>query len=375
MRIAIISDLHLGYGRFYEESFTQAQSAFLKAIENRAELVIIPGDIFDTRIPKPEVFSRAFSLFKMLKNKNIPVIAIHGNHERRSIREQVNPVQLLESAEFVKFLHASGEVFEADGEKVFVFGLGAVPEDLAMQAIIQTKPKPQDVFSIFVFHQTLQEFAPLDKCLSIDELPEGFDLYVNGHLHKKRIEECAGKKLLISGSTVLTQLRKEETEDKGIFLIETDGKEFKAEFLPIETMPFIFKELVFKKASLFQIEERIKEEMEKINEEKQRKSIVKFMLRGTLAEGLKASDISLPSFENHIVEFGLEFDEDEELKKKIESLRKLREERISAKEKGLSVLGEILKGKIENCDEYFNLLEDSAEALYSRIMGEIENEK
>ena len=51
MRIAIISDTHLGYARFEEDSLKQAESAFLDA-EQKADAIIFAGDVFDTKIPK-----------------------------------------------------------------------------------------------------------------------------------------------------------------------------------------------------------------------------------------------------------------------------------------------------------------------------------
>ena len=53
MRIAILSDFHLGYDRFREDAFRQAQEALVRAA-SEADALIIPGDIFDNRTPKPD---------------------------------------------------------------------------------------------------------------------------------------------------------------------------------------------------------------------------------------------------------------------------------------------------------------------------------
>lgn len=61
MKIAILSDFHLGYARFYQDSFVQAERALDAA--SGADLILLAGDIFDARMPKQEVFARAFDLF------------------------------------------------------------------------------------------------------------------------------------------------------------------------------------------------------------------------------------------------------------------------------------------------------------------------
>ena len=107
MRIGIVADNHLGYPRFEEDSFVQAERAMHGAAE-KCDVIINAGDIFDTRIPKLETLQRGMELFRKIK---VPVFAIYGNHERRT-KEMTNPVQLLLTANLVKYLHGTSEVFE-----------------------------------------------------------------------------------------------------------------------------------------------------------------------------------------------------------------------------------------------------------------------
>ncbi len=233
MKVAILGDFHFGYDRFYDDSFMQAEQALLKAQE-QADLLIVAGDIFDSRTPKQEVIARSFEVFKKLHKK---VIVIHGTHERRP-HGFTNPVDLLVKAGFAESCHARAVVFEKDGEKVAIYGLAGVPEDYARVALERLAPRPvEGAFSIFMFHQNLKELMPLvESGLTMDDLPAGFDLYVNGHLHKNYELEKGGKRLLIPGSTVLTQVRREEKE-KGFYLYDT--KEKTQAYVTIVTRPFI----------------------------------------------------------------------------------------------------------------------------------------
>ena len=99
MKIAILSDFHLGYERFFDDAYKQAREALEHAAEI-ADMIIIPGDIFDYRKPEPEVMAQAVELFRDIQKKHFdaeiieytgnniytkkPIIAIPGTHERRA---------------------------------------------------------------------------------------------------------------------------------------------------------------------------------------------------------------------------------------------------------------------------------------------------
>jgi len=113
VKIAIISDSHLGYARFEEDAYVQFEKAILLASE-KADIILFAGDVFDTKVPKLETLEKAVQIFRKAR---VPVVAIHGNHERRS-KDSVNPVQLLAAAGVLEYLHGRDYVFEKDGEKL-----------------------------------------------------------------------------------------------------------------------------------------------------------------------------------------------------------------------------------------------------------------
>ncbi|MCL5680127.1 MAG: metallophosphoesterase, partial [Candidatus Marsarchaeota archaeon] len=65
MKVAIISDLHIGYERFYDDAYEQAREALLEA-SKVADIILLPGDVFDKRAPKPEVIAQALGIFREL---------------------------------------------------------------------------------------------------------------------------------------------------------------------------------------------------------------------------------------------------------------------------------------------------------------------
>jgi len=342
MRIAIISDTHLGYARFEEDSFVQAERAFLAASES-ADLILFAGDVFDTKIPKLETLDRAISIFKKIR---IPVYAIHGNHERRT-KEQVNPARLLHTSGVIRYLHGESAPYEMKGEKLQIFGIGNVPDEYAEAAVKKAmerfNPEP-GAFKILLIHQSIKELLPHGSNeLSLDYLETlPFDLIVNGHLHGKEV--LLGGRFLIPGSTVVTQLRKDETGSKGFFMFDTGTR--KADFVPIDSRPFFYEELSLKDANESEVMEAVRK---RIGELKQTHpgAIISLKIDGTMKDGMSGSDIKLPEFEHVFIDNRMD---SKSLTAKIGRIRDLRNEKLSVRELALKELEEKTKGKVTAFD-------------------------
>ena len=257
MKLAIISDTHLGFGYGSEreqESFENAKQAFELAISNSADAILFAGDFFDSDIPSQETWHRTFELLKCLQNsksgiseikirdregngriarqKGLPIIAIHGTHEFRG-KGYKNALEVLESAGFIVYIHASKAVIESAGEKLLVHGLGGVPEKKALDALKAWAPEAEkNAHNILIFHQSLKEYLPfaaddeMSVTLSLDDLPKGFDLIVDGHFHLKNETTLAnGTKFAIPGSTIITQMKDLESKTpKGIYIYDTQTR-------------------------------------------------------------------------------------------------------------------------------------------------------
>ena len=257
MRLAIFSDLHLGFGRGSERE-NDAFEVFEEIIniidKEDIDAVLIPGDIFDSKVPPQEVIANALELFsrlskiksksnaKVVKVHNIvekrdrevsllskmPIITISGTHERRA-KNMVNPVKILEKAGFVVCLHAEFALLENEvGEKVAVHGLSGVPEIFARKAIQSVNFKAIDgVCNIFMLHQSIKNFVYMDDepTLTLEDLPKGFDLIIDGHIHWANEVKIKDTLFLIPGSTITTQIRKTESKiPKFIYFYDTETK-------------------------------------------------------------------------------------------------------------------------------------------------------
>jgi len=356
MRIGIISDLHLGYARFEEDSYRQADQ-MLKALEEKADVAVIPGDIFDSRIPKLETIKTAVEIFK---NKKVPIIAIHGNHERRT-RGFDNPLSILASAEALEYLDNQQKVIEKNGERVAILCIGSVPEEQAEAALkeaIEKNGPIKDAFNILVIHQNITEIVNQNglTLAFLESLP--FDLIINGHIHK-RYEKLGGK-LIVPGSTVITQLKKEETEPKGYIIYDTKSR--KAEFFAMPTRKFIYEEIAFDKAGESEVVARVERRIKELRAA-DKDAIVAIKIGGTLREGLKASDIKIRN-NDPLVFLSNELNIAAAMEK-ISEIKKLKETNISVRDFGRLELEKRLNGKlhlIKTSELFEKLIEDEEKA-------------
>lgn len=368
MKIALISDTHLGFGektQRKDEALENALEAFSLALENNPDLILMPGDLFDSKIPSIESWYDAFELFSVSRNAKtpsikilregkelrftgIPVIAIHGTHELRS-RDFKNPVQVLESAGFIFYLHSGYLIAEKDSEKIAVHGFGGVPEKKALDVLRLLNPKPfEGMKNFFLLHQSIKEFLPTEDemsvSISLSNLPKGFDLIINGHLHWNSETNFEGGKLLIPGSTIVTQMKNlESKKPKGIVLI--DSGSMHVSFLPLKKQRRLFYEKIsFDNAFENEILSKLKERILFFISENRSGLIplIRIKLNGTLAKGLLQGDIDLNKVLNEFSGRAI-FSVDKNFssvsfRKRIQELRELHKTKKSVSSLGIELL-------------------------------------
>lgn len=376
MKIAFISDLHLGFGKGErrEDSFNQALQAFELALENNAELIILSGDLFDETIPSPETWHDAFVLFektKPLRKKStkavievfdrqgkklnefslneVPLLAIHGTHEFRG-KDLKNALEILKASNNLIYLHAMKARIKINSEELIVFGLGGVPERKAKDVLNYWNPVPEkNLENILVIHQSLKEFLPFNDeaiaSISLDDLPKGFQLIVNGHLHwHKEMKLDNERMLVLPGSTVITQMKKLESEQKkGFYLFDSKTNALQLIELPLQRTLF-YKKIDLKNASPKQVLAETNSFIEScLKENKQAlKPLIRIKLTGSLAEGFHSSDVSLADLVNEFKEKAIiSIDKDfssKDFTQRILELRQLQEKKLSVTELGIELL-------------------------------------
>jgi len=394
MKISIFSDAHCGYdfgGERGQDAFEALDEAMEKSLDS--DLIIMAGDMFDTRIPRPEVFAKVSRILSKAQNvdnntkvydlvnkdkndilptalRGIPVVGIHGTHERRS-KHMVNPMEALEHAGLIIHLHCGTAVFDINGNRVAVHGMSGVPERYAGECLKTWNPKPiPGAKNIFVFHQSIEPYiySPLDPpTLKLEDLPDGFDLYVLGHIHWSEIKDLKRGKLLLTGSLIPTSIHKSEAEQrKGVFF--WDGNRIEQRSIKQRR---VFMDSFTNMAGIKDnIERRIQQILV---HDYDMKPIINIKIRGKVPKGEEPPnfyDIAEKYSGKAIINFNKKLVA-EGFKDQMELLQAMKEERISPEEQGMKILRENLsqsKCRI-NADDIFDLLvEGNVDSVYGMLI-------
>ena len=341
MRIAIFSDTHFGHGAGTEmenDSFDAAE----EAITYPADFTILAGDIFDTRIPTTETLGKAIECLSKAKlakrevevgtetnhmaKSGRPIIAIHGNHERRA-KELTNPVHILQKAGLLIHLHCNTATLSKGSERVAVHGMSWIPDQLAEAALNEWSPKPlPGHYNILVLHQNISGLLYAENILPKESLPPGFDLYINGHIHEPMKTEVNGKPLIVPGSAVPTQMKEESEKPKGFWVADTQSggiefQEFKSQG------PVI---VIDHNGNQESLEQKVSERLSGASHEK------KPLLRVKMRNSIRKADIGIKFSDRAIVSFRKAYEEESPATKGLE------EHKLSVNELGSKLLRENL---------------------------------
>ena len=232
MRIAHISDSHLGYFQYRlnerKEDFLKAfREAVRRAIEEKVDFIIHTGDLFESYHPDVSTISEAISVFKEIKDAGIPVFSITGNHDRVLRRGYSPPHRILKDLDLIELIDPVGDL---NYEGVYIAGMRYFPKTY-MKGIKErffskfSENAQRADFSIFMFHQGLDQYLYYDYAyeLNISDLPEGFNYYAGGHIHAFIRTNFKGGILSYAGSTEFRSKREVKAGRRGfnIFNLET----------------------------------------------------------------------------------------------------------------------------------------------------------
>ncbi len=271
MKVALLADLHLGFGYTQQSSSPTREDSFRNAAEalrlaaERADVILIAGDVFDRPRFGTDVFLRALDVFDEprkypsplrivggTKRAGIfygtPVLAIRGNHDVAADLNR-NMVQLLERAHRLIYLHRNTVVFEDDdGSRLAVTGVGWVPTksyDRMIAFFSQAVPPPvPGAYNILMIHEPLQNLDVHnrsevlganagEKPLPISALPRGYDLYLAGHIHRHLNRVIGGYHIVMPGSTVRTQfIDSEVVADRRFYVLDTASGSIEEVLIP-----------------------------------------------------------------------------------------------------------------------------------------------
>lgn len=296
-----LADCHLGGWRdpvLRELNHKAFETAISRFVIERADFVIIAGDLFHTAVPAVDTQRHAFAQLRRLKEAGIPVYFVAGSHDSspsgKSMLDVVESAGLgvnvsrIEVSEGVARL--SPVVDEKTGTTIVGVlgrkgGLDTQYYEALSREPLEALPSPK----IFVFHGSIEELKPTGagmehlEAMSLSMLPAGFDYYAGGHVHIVRKETRQGyASVVYPGPTFANNFLELEQLRGGSYCIVRD---FTPEFIPVTPHPVVSVSVDVNGKNAAEASAAVRAGLGKVESEG---SIVLLRVGGTLREGSPA---------------------------------------------------------------------------------------
>ncbi len=273
MSIQIIhcADLHLdkNFGiSNYERAIARKDDLFRNfddivnyALENKPDLFIISGDVYDRVLPTNAARVILIQRIRRLKDAGIKIFLIGGNHDvpKTSVSSYL-AIDVLESSGLATVFSRSDSLQKktimVKGQDVCISGKSYDARDESQNPLKNEKIPLEGKYNILMLHASFQglgvtssvpEFAALNPIHSND-VPSKLKYLALGHFHNsfdRRIADCY---VCNPGSTEKLSWA-EEQDSKGFFWAEICNSETRIEAIHLKTRKMETKELVLSRNS------------------------------------------------------------------------------------------------------------------------------
>jgi exonuclease SbcD len=232
------SDLHLGYSQYGLETRRQDfDDVFVEIVDRTIELkpdfMIIAGDLFHQARPSNMTLENSIRSFKRLRDAGIPVLTVDGSHDSAPNTITGTILYPLDSAGLIYHLPRHKGAYWRKSNCCYVYGIPNFrtrrKTEEALPLFMEKNPPSPDptISNIFVFHAAvdLPSVNPpyIEAEITPKLMPEGFDYYAAGHIHKRFTGKFKTGILAYSGCTETTSYDEAELK-KGFFYIKVNEK-------------------------------------------------------------------------------------------------------------------------------------------------------
>lgn len=215
-----------------------------KTLELKPKFMILAGDIFHTAHPSNVTLEKAVKNLSRLREAGIPVLAVDGSHDAAPNTVTGTILNPLDTAGLIHYLpRHEGACWRCSS--CYVYGVPNYrtrrkTEEQLPKFYELNKPAPDKrFFNIFVFHMALDmpalKIPGMEAEASETLIPEGFNYYAAGHIHKRHVSPFRDGLLVYPGSTE-TVSYDEADEEKGFYHVEVAGDgEVSPNFIKLES--------------------------------------------------------------------------------------------------------------------------------------------
>jgi exonuclease SbcD len=299
------ADLHLGYAQYNldvrRRDFNNVFGELVnKTIELKPDFMILAGDIFEHARPSNSTLEAAIANLRKLKDAGIPVLAVDGSHDSAPNLITSTILNPLDSAGLIWYLPRHKGAYWKNKD-CYVYGIPnfrtarRTHEELP-KFLEKNKPTPDSkLFNILVFHMALNIPAikppKMEAEAGLENLPEGFDYYAGGHIHKPYKFKFRNGILVYSGGTE-TASYDEARIKKGFYHVQVNrsGKP-KLERILLETpRKFVILEQTYTGLTPSKITETV---VQQVKENDEKEVILVPVIKGVLPAEAGRAEIDL----------------------------------------------------------------------------------
>lgn len=256
MRFLHAADIHLGNQQYnlperYDDFYRAFERVAQTALEYEVDVCLIAGDLFHKAELDPFTLLQAESCLKKMRDANIVVLSISGNHDRAIYRNAESWLGYLHRNGYLTLLDPGSEPFGLTSERTFVDINGVrfigIPYlGASTQAGLDTIAEQcchvswESIhFTVLMLHAAVEGQHPdVPGVLRIADL-QSLRPYVQyvalGHLHKPyTIDEW----LYNPGSVETVDFSEAIYHDRGVFIVDVDGSGKRVQSCVLERRPF-----------------------------------------------------------------------------------------------------------------------------------------
>lgn len=215
------------------EDFNRAFKEIVdKTIELKPDFMIIAGDIFHHARPSNVTLEAAIKNLSRLRDVDIPVLVVDGSHDGAPNVITSTILKPLDTAGLLYYLPRHEDACWRN-EKCYVYGVPNYrtrrkTEEQLPLFYEKNQPSPDpELFNIFAFHMALDlpsvKPPQMEAEAPPELLPEGFNYYAGGHVHKPFRSGFKTGVLAYSGSTE-TVYYADAGLEKGFYHVQVDEK-------------------------------------------------------------------------------------------------------------------------------------------------------
>ncbi|UYP44660.1 hypothetical protein NEF87_000945 [Candidatus Lokiarchaeum ossiferum] len=257
-----IADTHLGYKQYnlqtrYNDFIQAFQFILNKAIDERVDFVLIAGDMFNDSKVNPETLSKVYQILsqyqdttKLKLKKDIPILAIEGNHDSPIFSSQswmkfladLGLIHLLSgdyntTSKTVTFTPYSPETnrggfIELEGVRIYGLPYFGSNTPLLFPAIYEAIQESDDYFTILMMHFGIagrdKKKAGINYTPELEKLHKKVNYLALGHFHTMYTFPMEDEWIYNPGSSEINDIKEYDVNrDHGAFLIEINASDTK----------------------------------------------------------------------------------------------------------------------------------------------------